>query len=402
MRLELSRRDDRADVGRLVERIADAQMAHAGAQFGVERFGDAFRDEQARAGAADLALVEPDGVDEPFDGAVEIGIVEHDEGRFAAELEADSFLPLPAVALRIARPTSVEPVKAILSTPAWATIAAPVSPSPVTILTTPGGRPVSMQISAKASAVSGVYSAGFSTTVLPAASAGAIFQASISKREVPRDDLTADADRLRSRKFALGQRRPAGVMVEVAGDERHVDVAQFADRLAVVERLQHREEALALLHMPRQRIEMLRALVAGKRRPPSLRLARRGDRRVDVGRGALADAGDALALGGVEHVEQGGGFGEAAVDEMTEAVLMRLEPRQHMLRALGRRAVVHRLENVLDQRHREILMPSGGGKRRNSGRSPSGRADARCRSADRSRRCGTGRAASTAGQAPPS
>ena len=30
---------------------------------------------------------------------------------------SESFLPEPAVALRIARPTSVEPVKAILSTP---------------------------------------------------------------------------------------------------------------------------------------------------------------------------------------------------------------------------------------------------------------------------------------------
>ena len=48
------------------------------------------------------------------------------------------------------------------------------------MLTTPGGSPASTQISAKASAVSGVNSAGFSTTVLPAASAGAIFQASIS------------------------------------------------------------------------------------------------------------------------------------------------------------------------------------------------------------------------------
>ena len=55
-----------------------------------------------------------------------------------------------------------------------------VRPSPVTMLSTPGGSPASRQISAKASAVSGVYSAGFSTTVLPAASAGAIFHASIS------------------------------------------------------------------------------------------------------------------------------------------------------------------------------------------------------------------------------
>ena len=93
---------------------------------------------------------------------------------------SDSFLSVPAVAWRIARPTSVEPVKAILSTSSWATSAAPVAPSPVTMLTTPGGSPTSTQISAKASAVSGVNSAGFSTTVLPAASAGAIFHASIS------------------------------------------------------------------------------------------------------------------------------------------------------------------------------------------------------------------------------
>jgi len=89
-----------------------------------------------------------------------------------------SFISRPAVALRIARPTSVDPVKAILSTSA-STSAAPAAPSPVTILTTPFGRPTSAQISAKARAVSGVCSAGFRTTVLPAASAGAIFQASI-------------------------------------------------------------------------------------------------------------------------------------------------------------------------------------------------------------------------------
>ncbi len=64
--------------------------------------------------------------------------------------------------------------------PGWRTRAAPVAPSPQTMLTTPGGSPASRQISAKASAVKGVNSAGFSTTVLPAASAGAIFQASIS------------------------------------------------------------------------------------------------------------------------------------------------------------------------------------------------------------------------------
>ena len=90
-----------------------------------------------------------------------------------------SFLPLPAVARRMARPTSVEPVNAILSTSGWDTSSLPVSPSPVTTLSTPAGNPASLAISAKSSAVSGVNSAGFKTTVFPAASAGATFHATI-------------------------------------------------------------------------------------------------------------------------------------------------------------------------------------------------------------------------------
>ena len=53
-------------------------------------------------------------------------------------------------------------------------------PSPVTMLTTPGGSSAWRRTSAKRSAESGVVSAGLRTTVFPAASAGAIFQESIS------------------------------------------------------------------------------------------------------------------------------------------------------------------------------------------------------------------------------
>ena len=48
------------------------------------------------------------------------------------------------------------------------------------MFTTPSGKPACWQTSANNNAVSGVVSAGFSTTVFPAASAGAIFQANIS------------------------------------------------------------------------------------------------------------------------------------------------------------------------------------------------------------------------------
>ncbi len=93
---------------------------------------------------------------------------------------SDSFFDVPAVALRIIRPTSVEPVNAILSMPGCSTIAAPVRPSPFTTFSTPLGSPISSAISANAIAVSGVYSAGLITTVQPAASAGATFHANIS------------------------------------------------------------------------------------------------------------------------------------------------------------------------------------------------------------------------------
>ena len=46
-----------------------------------------FGDQQPRARAADLALVEPDRVDDALDRAVEIGVVEDDERRLAAEFE---------------------------------------------------------------------------------------------------------------------------------------------------------------------------------------------------------------------------------------------------------------------------------------------------------------------------
>jgi hypothetical protein len=92
-----------------------------------------------------------------------------------------TFLLLPATERAISRPTSVDPVKATLSTSGCSTRARPVSPAPVTMLTTPGGRSACWQISANASAVSGVVSAGFNTTVLPHANAGAIFHASIRR-----------------------------------------------------------------------------------------------------------------------------------------------------------------------------------------------------------------------------
>src|SRR5205823_14711265 len=85
--LELDAGDDGADVYGFIERRADAQRVHARLQLARKFFGDAFLDQQARAGAADLSLIEPDTIHQSFDRRVEIGVFKNDERRFAAEFE---------------------------------------------------------------------------------------------------------------------------------------------------------------------------------------------------------------------------------------------------------------------------------------------------------------------------
>jgi hypothetical protein len=88
-------------------------------------------------------------------------------------------LSVPVAACRILRPVATSPVSETMrtsgcSTSGWPTLA----PRPQTTLNTPLGR-MSATTRASSRLLSGVCSLGLSTTVLPAASAGAIFQAAI-------------------------------------------------------------------------------------------------------------------------------------------------------------------------------------------------------------------------------
>ena len=76
------------------------------------------------------------------------------------------------------RPAPVEPVNDTMSIPGCAAIASPTTgPVPVTRLNAPAGRPTSSITSARMNAFSGTTSVGLSTTVQPAASAGATLAA---------------------------------------------------------------------------------------------------------------------------------------------------------------------------------------------------------------------------------
>ena len=91
------------------------------------------------------------------------------------------FKLLSAEYLRKRLPVSVEPVKLTRSTPAWQPSGWPtLGPSPGNTCNTPRGTPASIASSAIFNALNDVCSAGLTITELPAASAGAIFQASIN------------------------------------------------------------------------------------------------------------------------------------------------------------------------------------------------------------------------------
>ena len=106
----------------------------------------------------------------------------------------------------ICRPTSVEPVKTILRTAGWSTSRWPTTlPLPGSTWSTPSGSPASRASSPIRIAVSGVISAGLTTTVLPAASAGAMPQARIG---IGKFHGTISADH--AQRLVEGHVQPAG------------------------------------------------------------------------------------------------------------------------------------------------------------------------------------------------
>ena len=74
--------------------------------------------------------------------------------------------------LMILFPTKSDPVKLIMSTAGWVVRCSPADTSPVTTLSTPGGRPAASAISPSTNASNGVYGDGLSTTAFPIARAG--------------------------------------------------------------------------------------------------------------------------------------------------------------------------------------------------------------------------------------
>ena len=151
--------------------------------------------------------------------------------------------------------------------------------------------------------LSEVSSAGLTITLLPAASAGATFQAAIINREVPRQDRTDDPDRLaddHAQRVAAGRRDRVVQLVgrlrvpaERLDRLRQVGLAAVGDRLARLERVDQRQLLGVLLDQVGQAEHHGLALGGGAARPAAVveRAAAGGDGQVDIGGVAGGDLG---------------------------------------------------------------------------------------------------------------
>ena len=195
---------------------------------------DAFLHEEAGAGTTDLALVEPDAINETFDGGIEIGVLEDDEGRLAAEFERQLLARAGGGAaddladLRRAREGDL--VDAVMLDDGSTRFRAALHDIDDALRHAGALADLGKEDRGERREFGGLEhhcAAG--------GEGGGDLPGQHQQREIPRDDLPCHACALHTGIFVRKGLRPPGVMQEMADGERHVDVAALADRLAVVE-----------------------------------------------------------------------------------------------------------------------------------------------------------------------
>src|SRR5437016_6238602 len=126
-------------------------------------------------------------------------------------------------------------------------------------------------------------------------------------------------------------------MVEVSSDEWNVDVARFADGLAVVHGLEHGKQARVLLNQPSKCVQVTRATVPAERSPDIKYLVCCGNSGVDVVLVALRNARKRLGCGRIDRLEifTTVWLAPLAIDEMTECARVLFQPAQRGCRTFG-------------------------------------------------------------------
>src|SRR5215472_3275169 len=127
-----------------------------------------------------------------------------------------------------------------------------------------------------------------------------------------------------------------------------------------------------LLHLARKSIQIPRTLMPAQPLPCRQRLARSLYCRIDIRRVGLRNVGNLFAIRRIvrRKILTRRRLLPFATNIEVEAPLVPIKPSLHLFRILRRRTIVHRIELFNNQvAHRTLLMQSGGGKRRSSGRS---------------------------------
>src|SRR5471030_399876 len=340
----------RADVDRLVERRAEGQLVHARAQLGEEFFLDRFLHQQTRTGAADLALVEPDRIDQAFDGGVEVRVFEDDERRFAAQFQRQLLAAAGGgdadQATDFGRAGEGQLVDTRMVDDRFADAA--IAGDDVD----DAGRYAGLHadFGEQHRRQRGEFGRLEDDRVTGGQRRGD-FPGQHQQREIPRHDLADHADGAVVGEFFGLQLCPAGVVVEVARRQRHVDVARFTDGLAVVQRLQHSEQTRMLLQQARQRVQHARASVAAQCLPARLRATGRFDGAVDVVAGRLRQVGQLRCVGRIGRGEQFARRAPRVVDEQAEGAGVLLQPGLRFFLTFGCWAVVHGVEDLFNCWH---------------------------------------------------
>ena len=168
------------------------------------------------------------------------------------------------------------------------------------------------------------------------------------QREIPRDNLSANTQRLGVRQLAFHQLRHARVIVKMPLHKRDVDVTAFTDRLAVVQCLKHRKKAAVFLHQTGNRIEHPRPPVAPEFLPFGLGFARRLNGQINVGSTTLSKRRQCLSVGRVAAQKALARFGKCAVNEVSKPRTIVGDPCKGLSRTLRRFTVLHALENLFN------------------------------------------------------
>src|SRR5438874_2283364 len=275
--VELLLRVDRADVGVLVERIADSQRREPALQLLDDGLVDRLLHEETRARAAHVPLVEVDAVDDSLDGLIERRVVEDDVRGLASELERQLLAGAGKLALErpadLCRPGEGDLVDIVGldDRGAGSTVARDdVDDAGRQLRLT---QDVAEQERAERRRLGRLQDDG-----VPCGERRRDLPREHQQREVPGNDLARDADRPRPpvRERVLELVRPACVVEEVRGREREVDVARLPDRLAAVQRFEHRELARPLLEGAPDPEQVLRALGGRDLRPAVVERPPRG------------------------------------------------------------------------------------------------------------------------------